>query len=127
MLCFRICSHEHLENLHSSDPVGYTMGAVARNSTPLVETPPIMPSDINRVVAGADAPPPAPTVAPPSTQTKSTPIPREPVSSFSPSIQDISAAQKSAKYAASALDFQDIKTAINELEKALFSLRGPRR
>ncbi|KAJ8905828.1 hypothetical protein NDN08_002333 [Rhodosorus marinus] len=129
----RFPSHEHLENLHSSEQVAYITGAVARNSTPLVETPPIMPSDINRVVSGADVPPPAPNVAPPSAQTtglgvsKSTPIPREPVSNFSPSIQDISAAQKAAKYAASALDFQDIKTAINELEKALLSLRGPRR
>mmetsp|Transcript_42836 Transcript_42836/g.167397 ORF Transcript_42836/g.167397 Transcript_42836/m.167397 type:complete len:444 (-) Transcript_42836:105-1436(-) len=128
----RFPSHEHLENLHTSDQVAYITGAVARNSTPLVETPPIMPSDISRVVPGVDVPPPAPNVAPPSSQTsglsasKSTPIPREPVSNFSPSIQDISAAQKSAKYAASALDFQDIKTAINELEKALISLRGPR-
>lgn len=46
------------------------------------------------------------------------------VSNYKPSIREAQDAQRLAKYAASALDFQDIKTAISNLEQALQLLQG---
>mmetsp|Transcript_16172 Transcript_16172/g.39879 ORF Transcript_16172/g.39879 Transcript_16172/m.39879 type:complete len:453 (+) Transcript_16172:54-1412(+) len=47
-----------------------------------------------------------------------------PVGNFTPDFKMTSMAQKSAKNAASALDFQDVRTAIAELQKALNALTG---
>lgn len=43
---------------------------------------------------------------------------------YKPSVKQSAEAQRLAKYAASALDFQDVKTAVSNLEQALALLRG---
>lgn len=70
----------------------------------------------------APVPPPVVPVAPRAVAAAPPAVAIDP--NFRPSIKQTQEAQRLAKYAASALDFQDVKTAVQNMERALGLLRG---
>lgn len=93
---------------------------------------PIEPAEISPPPAAAPAPAPAPApVAAPVPVAAPAPAPMAVARSltidpnYRPSVKQTQEAQRLAKYAASALDFQDVKTAVDNMERALGLLRGP--
>jgi vacuolar protein sorting-associated protein VTA1 len=105
------------------------------SSTPSTSTPPLPPANIPSAgpppqpsfPTGPPAPPSAPSPAaaypPPAVPVvQPAPPPVPPVTMTTASVKDINQAQKHAKFAISALNFDDVPTAINELRTALATL-----
>lgn len=84
-------------------------------------TPPPSGPALANVPAPVSAPVTAPVSAPVSAPVPAVPLP---VAGYTPDMKALGEAQKRAKYAVSALDFQDSKTAIKELLTALSLLQG---
>ena len=89
---------------------------------PSVIPPPAPVSGFGSVPAPAPIPPPAPIAQPPPPQAIPTPV--APVASqssgnFATSQKDLNQAQKHAKWAISAINFEDVPTAVQELRNAL--------
>jgi vacuolar protein sorting-associated protein VTA1 len=114
---------------HATSPPPYPTPDEAdgrpRRSGNYVEPPPVVAVPLKP--ATLHAPPPEKPDTHPPKSAPAAPAASAAVnqsSSKTPSYNDINLAQKKAKFAVSALDFSDIKTAIKELEDALGILKG---
>jgi vacuolar protein sorting-associated protein VTA1 len=103
----------------NSEPVASS--APKDHQQPVARSSPVVSKPATAQATPVAAPVPKPVVPP----TPVAPATAGATSKKIPSYSEVSAAQKKAKFAVSALDFSDIKTAVKELEEALAILKGP--
>ena len=121
--------HSRASGPPSTDPAG------AAGAPPSIAPPPSAPPAPAPFAPPPSAPlPPAPSSAtarapappPAAARASAPPAPPGPCPGFKPSLSDVMAAQKNAKFAVSSLGFEDIPGAVDFLAKALALLTGDR-
>lgn len=130
---------ESIKQIESSLPPsqvqnrGMPIPTAQEETPPSFASPPVAHEPQPRAPVSPPEPAPAPVptkpVAPPAAyeaprQAAAAPPPAAIDPNYRPSITQTQEAQRLAKYAASALDFQDVKTAVQNMERALGLLRG---
>merc|ERR1719321_1891771 len=116
--------HSRASGPPSTDPAG--AAGAPPSTAPPPSAPPVpapfapLPSAPSSATSRAPVPPPA------AARASAPPAPPGPCPGFKPSLSDVMAAQKNAKFAVSSLGFEDIPGAVDFLAKALALLTGDR-